>query len=218
MRALLAVLAVALLVAPASAAKPADKGKKPPKGKPDRAVAVEHLATLPAPAAVSANFKRYGDKRYMFVSTLTGLYVYDVTDGASPQPAGALPLPHFQNEDVSLGGDRLLISTDGQTGSFLVVVDISNPTTPVIERVIKMEILGEGHTASCIDSECRWVWVAGDQLTPGITVLDLDKAAQAGPADADVSFFGFRVPGTAPAVVVGEIKGFEEFGGVTHDV
>ena len=90
-------------------------------------------------------------------------FVYDVTDGASPQPAGALPLPHFQNEDVSLGGDRLLISTDGQTGSFLVVVDISNPTTPVIERVIKMEILGEGHTASCIDAGCRWVWVAGDQ-------------------------------------------------------
>jgi len=214
---LIACAALALLVTPAYAAKPADKGK-PPKGKKDRAVAVEHLATLPAPAAVSANFKRYGDKRYMFASTLSGLYVYDVTDGASPQPAGALPLPHFQNEDVSLGGDRLLISTDGQTGSFLVVVDISSPTTPVIERVIKMEILGEGHTASCIDSQCRWVWVAGDQLTPGITVLDLDKAGQAGPADADVSFFGFRVPGTTPSVVVGEIQGYEEFGGVTHDV
>ena len=41
MRALLAVLAVALLVTPAYAAKPADKGQ-PPKGEKDRAVAVEH--------------------------------------------------------------------------------------------------------------------------------------------------------------------------------
>ena len=154
----------------------------------------------------------------MFVSALSGIYVYDVTDGASPQPAGALPLPHFQNEDVSIGGDKLLVSTDGQTGSYLVVIDISNPTTPTISRVIKMEILGEGHTATCIDADCRWVWVAGDQLTPGITVLDLDKAAQAGAADADVSFFGFRVPGTTPAVVVGDIAGYNEFGAVTHDV
>ena len=216
-RVLLALCAIALLATPAYAAKPPPK-EKPPKGK-NRAVAVEHLATLPAAAAVSANFKKYADgKTYMFVSALSGLYVYDVTNGASPQPVSALPMPHFQNEDVSIGGDRLLIATDGQTGSYLLVIDISNPQVPTPERAIKMEILGEGHTASCIDDECRWVWVAGDQLTSGISVLDLDKAAQAGAADIDARFFGFGVPGTTPGVVVGDISGYQEFGAVVHDV
>ena len=132
MRALLTVLAFVLLrhACPRGQGQAAD-------GQEDRSVAVEHLATLPAPAGVSANFKTYGKgkakKTYMFVSALSGIYVYDVTDGASPQPAGALPLPHFQNEDVSIGGDKLLSRRTAQTGSYLVVIDISNPTTPTIE-------------------------------------------------------------------------------------
>ena len=222
MRALLAVCAaLALLVTPASAAKP-------PQGNKDRSVAVEHLATLPAPAGVSANFKSYGSgkakKTYMFVSTLSGLYVYDVTNGASPTLAGTLPLPHFQNEDVSLGGNRLLISTDGTAGGALVVVDISSPQTPTVERVIKMEAGGEGHTASCIDPTCRWVWAVGDQLHSAISVFDLGRASQAGVADVDGTVrdpfgFDFEVSVTpAPDVFVGEIKGYDEFGLVIHDV
>src|SRR5688500_3843685 len=122
MRLLLLACAFALAaVAPAQAAPPdrdkPPKAEKPPKGPKGKGAAVEHLATLPGPGGVSANFKKYGDGRtYMFLSTLGGLYVYDVTQAASPVPVGALPLPHFQNEDVSLGGDRLLISTDGGLG------------------------------------------------------------------------------------------------------
>jgi hypothetical protein len=230
MRALLAVCAVALLVAPAHAAKPADKPPKdkPPKGKKDRSVAVEHLATLPAPAGVSANFKRYADgKTYMFVSTLSGLYVYDVTTADSPALAATLPLPHFQNEDVSLGGNRLLISTDGAAGGgYLLEIDISDPVAPQPVRAIKLEFLGEGHTASCIDRTCRWVWVAGDQLTSGIDVLDLDKDAQvdAGAIKADnvpgeFWTFGFiPIPGSDVAVGTMKRDQFREFGWSTHDV
>jgi hypothetical protein len=235
-RALLALCALALLVSPAYAAKPPDKGKppnedKPPKGPKNRSVAVEHLATLPAPAGVSANFKRYPDgKTYMFVSTLGGLVVYDVTNGAAPIPAATMPLPHFQNEDVSLGGNRLLISTDGGVGGgFLFEIDISDPTLPQPVRAIKLEPVGEGHTASCIDPACRWVWVAGDQLTPGIDVFDLDKAAQvdAGAVKVDndpgLWTFGF-IPIPAAEVSVGSIdrgadeNNLREFGWSTHDV
>lgn len=222
-RVILAVLVAALLGAPAAASAG-------PTGTGANSRGVEHLTTLPAPAAVSANFKTVGDKTYMFVSALSGLYVYDITDPGAPLPAGALPLPHFQNEDVSLAGDRLLISTDASGGGgLLIAVNIADPTVPKVERVVKMETLGEGHTASCIDDRCRWVWVAGDQLKSAITVLDLDKAPQAGAADLDgradlVQLFDFLdlVPDDQatpkPDVLVGEFGGYPEFALVTHDV
>ena len=87
-----------------------------------------------------------------------------MTDAASPTPVGALPLPHYQNEDVSIGGNRLLISTDGGAGGAIPARDRHlGPRRPKPASAIKMEPAGEGHTASCIDAECRWVWVAGDR-------------------------------------------------------
>jgi hypothetical protein len=230
MRLLLAVIALALATAvgPAQAAKPAEKppeAEKPPKGKKGKGAAVEHLATLPGPGGVSANFKRYDDgKTYMFVSTLGGLYVYDVSKADSPTPVGAMPMPHFQNEDVSLGGDRLLISTDGAAGGgYLLEIDISDPTKPRPGRAIKMEPLGEGHTASCIDDDCRYVWVAGDQISPGIDVLDLEKPGQldAGvvKADNDFGFWGFGfLPNSKVAIGHMSKDDYREFGWSTHDV
>jgi hypothetical protein len=203
------------------------KPEKPPKGKKPKGAAVEHLGTLPAPGGVSANFKRYANgKTYMFISTLAGLHVYDVSNAASPARVATLPMPHFQNEDVSLGGDRLLISTDGGVGGgYLLEIDISNPTTPLPVRAIKMEPAGEGHTASCIDPACRWVWVAGDQVTPGIDVLDLEKPAQvdAGAVKADNdpglwTFGFFPIPKSDVARgTIGRDR-FREFGWSTHDV
>ena len=223
-------LALAALFAPASVAKPPEekppKAEKPPKGKKNKGAAVEHLATLPGPGGVSANFKRDDDgKTYMFLSTLGGLYVYDVTKAASPTPVAAMPLPHFQNEDVSLGGDRLLISTDGAAGGVLFEIDISAPAAPKPVRAIKMEPVGEGHTASCIDAACRWVWVAGDQLTPGINVFDLEKPAQVdggavkGDNDPGLWTFGFfPIPASEASIgTIGRDR-FPEFGWSTHDV
>src|SRR3712207_1527135 len=97
-----AFLAVALLLAlPAGAlAGPAGAGAE--------GSGVEHLATVPAPGAVAANFKTIDGTDYMFVSALSGIYVYDISVRTAPEPVSALPMPHFQNEDVSIGGDRLL--------------------------------------------------------------------------------------------------------------
>jgi hypothetical protein len=173
---------------------------------------VEHVGNIPVNGSVGANFKTYGDKTYMFVTgtlgsprtdpgVLTqinygGLWVYDVTVADSPALVSHLPVPHYENEDVSIGGDRLLISGDGTLGlSNLVVVDIADPALPMIEKVINMDPLGPGHTATCIQ-DCRYVWAAGDG---NISVLALD--------DYDVVGSGltgtFRQP---------------EFGWGTHDV
>jgi hypothetical protein len=67
----------------------------------------------------------------MFVTGSAGLTTFDISDPASPEPLGALPLPHFENEDVDLGGNILLISNDAaESTGILYVIDISDPATP----------------------------------------------------------------------------------------
>jgi hypothetical protein len=212
---------LALAACPAYAAKPPKE--KPPKEKPPTEARVDHLGTLPAPAGIGANFKKIDGRQYMFVTGTAGLYVYDVTTAASPTPVSVLPLPHYENEDVSIGGNRLLLSGDGTLGGgVLIVIDISNPQVPVPERVVKMEPLGEGHTASCIQ-DCHYAWVAGDQIFGGVSVLDLDKAPSIGSGkngvDVDDGGWTFGlVPLPDPSVRVGTIQGYDEFGWSTHDV
>ena len=95
-------------------------------------------------------------------------------------PVGALPLPHFENEDVDLGGDILLISNDPSEGvGVLYVIDISNPRAPVLRSAMPNGFIetgvpgifglpepqepGIGHTASCI-RKCRFAYLAGKQF------------------------------------------------------
>lgn len=203
---LVAALALSLPGASATAGPPVPA----PPG--SEAAGVKHLGNIPINGSVGANFKRYGDKTYMFVTGTVGspktdpglltqinyggLWVYDVTDAENPALASHLPVPHYENEDVSIGGDRLLISGDGTLGaSNLVVVDIADPQLPTIEKVINMEILGPGHTSTCIQ-DCKYVWAAG---TGDITVISLD----------DFGLLDAGVTGTFQA---------PEFGWSTHDV
>ena len=124
---------------------------------------VEPLATLPVPHPIGARFR----DGYMYVTTTEGLTVYDVTKPELPVPVGALPLPHFENEDVDLGGNILLVSNDPSEGvGVLYVIDISNPRAPVLKSAMPNGFIytgvpgifglpepqeaGIGHTASCI--------------------------------------------------------------------
>src|SRR4051794_21392023 len=190
---------------------------------------VEFVGNIPINGSVGANFKKYADgKTYMFVTGAVGtakfdpglagglnyggVWVYDITtDPAQPTLVSHMPMPHYESEDVSIGGNRLLISGDGtQGGSNLVVVDISDPTFPKVEKLINMNIADEGHTATCIQ-DCRYVWVAGGST---VKVIDLN-----GVADVDVA------PGTLPAfsaqsetVELGAMKKAKQFGWAVHDV
>ena len=215
---------------------PASAGAQVPVGA--QMEGVEHVRNIPVNGSVGANFKG----KYMFVTGTVGspktdpglasqinyggLWVYDISDAANPALVTHLPVPHYENEDVSIGGDRLLISGDGTLGgSNLIVIDISDPTAPAIEQVINMQLLDEGHTATCIQ-DCKYAWVAGGS---SIAVLRLDEAAQyetpEGLPDIQQSGATSRIeagdlapdPGN-PDPATGEPRQYREFGWGTHDV
>lgn len=202
---------------------------------------VEHVGNIPVNGSVGANFKG----NYMFVTGTVGspktdpglvsqanyggLWVYDVSDAENPQLVTHLPVPHYENEDVSVGGDRLLISGDGTLGgSNLVVVDISDPEAPFIEQVINMQLLDEGHTATCVQ-DCKYAWVAGGG---SIAVIRLDGNTQvpkgATPGAQVSNGPGVNGPQPVGSVTVpmpvtgnveaGDLKVYREFGWSTHDV
>ena len=115
----------------------------------------------------------------MFVTGLSGLNVYDISDPEVPTEIGNLTLPHFENEDVDLGGNILLISNDAaESTGILYVIDISDPTQP--EQVGQLDMGGNpvfggpGHTASCI-LKCKYAWVTDGG---SIRVVDLRDPTQ----------------------------------------
>ncbi len=126
----------------------------------------------------------------MFVTGPEGLTVFDISDPEHPLPEGALPLPHFENEDVDLGGNTLLISNDPSEGvGILYVIDISKPSLPTLVSATPNGLIdfcqecfgaegtvppGTGHTASCVpgpQSPCQYAYLAG--TGHGIAIVDL---------------------------------------------
>lgn len=171
MRRLLVLLVVALAGASLpAAALPLPGAAAPPPG----AISdnVEYVTTLTEPAtAIAVNFIG----ATMFVSTLTGIFSYDVTDPSAPELLGVLPLHIYQNEDMTVDAERrlLFIARDprGITGiatpeqgrlvGQLEIVDVSDPALMVPVGALP---LPAGHTATCIPDgthACGHVWVGG---------------------------------------------------------
>jgi hypothetical protein len=133
---------------------------------------VQLLDHIPGSAA-GMNFKDH----YAYVSGWAGVTVLDIANAASPRLVGALPLPHFENEDVDLCGDTLIVVNDREVqdlGSVMYVVSIANPTTPVVQAVLPLGLTGSGrgsgHIANFVKSDCTQVWVDGGNL---VEVVDL---------------------------------------------
>src|SRR4051794_22473532 len=103
---------------------------------------VHVLGHIPGSAA-GMNFKG----NYAFVSGWGGITVLDISKADEPKPAGALPLPHFENEDVDLCGNVLIVVNDREAkdlGSIMYVIDISTPTQPAVEAVLPLGLTGSG--------------------------------------------------------------------------
>ena len=107
----------------------------------------------------------------------TGLVVLDIADPASPLPVGVLPLPHFENEDVDLCGDTLLISNDREKddyGAVLYVIDIADPTLPQLRAALPLGLTGDGrgpgHIANFVSTDCTQAWIDGGNE---VAVIDL---------------------------------------------
>src|SRR5687768_16477635 len=139
---------------------------------------IELLQPIAEPGVIGARFK--GD--HMYVTSVTGLTVYDVSNAAAPAEVGRLPLPHFENEDVDLGGNILLISNDAaESTGILHVINIEEPAAPALLTSFQMggnpAEGGPGHTASCI-LKCKFAWV-----TDGGEMKVIDLRDPAAPVD-----------------------------------
>lgn len=181
---------------------------------------VSLLATLPVPTPIGARFR----DDHMYVTGTAGLTIYDVSDPELPVPVGALALPHFENEDVDLGGDVLLISNDPSEGAgILYVIDISDPRLPRLLSATPNDFIatglpgifglpeplpdGIGHTVSCVNADCTYAYLAG--TSAGIDIVDLrdpahpKKAGRFKPAITSIATHDVQVDARGLAWIVG---------------
>jgi hypothetical protein len=133
---------------------------------------VQLLGHIPGTAA-GMNFKGH----YAYVTGWAGVTVLDIANAEQPKLVGALTLPHFENEDVDLCGNTLIVVNDREVedlGSVLYVVSIANPTTPTIQAVLPLGLTGSGrgsgHIANFVKSDCTQLWVDGGDH---VEVVDL---------------------------------------------
>ena len=168
----LAVL-LALLAFPAAAA-----------AAPEASPGVSRLSSIPERGVISA--RAVG--QHLYVSSLSGVSIFDVSNARAPVRVGRLDLPNAQNEDVDVGGGILLVSDDPFGGrGVLHVVDVRDPANPRVVSTLSTWApglfdftspprgRGIGHTVSCIDN-CRWAWLAGSSA--GIDIVDLRDPAR----------------------------------------
>jgi hypothetical protein len=132
-----------------------------------------HLVAHVPGTAAGMTFKDH----YAYVSGWGGITVLDIAKADSPQVAGALALPHFENEDVDLCGNTLLVVNDRVTrdlGSVMYVISIASPTTPVVSAVLPLGLTGTGrgagHIANFVKPDCSQAWVDGGDH---VEVVDL---------------------------------------------
>src|SRR4051812_24941695 len=123
--------------------------------------------------AAGMNFKDH----YAYVSGWGGITVLDIAKPDAPQVAGALPLPHFENEDVDLCGDTLLVVNDREAkdlGSIMYVISIETRTRPAVLAILPLGLSGSGrgsgHIANFVKTDCTQAWVDGGDH---VEVVDL---------------------------------------------
>jgi hypothetical protein len=111
----------------------------------------------------------------------TGLTVFDISKPEAPSPVGALPLPHFENEDVDLCGNTLLIANDREKddyGGVLYVINIADPSTPALLATLPLGLTGTGrgpgHIANFVKADCSQAWIDGGNK---VEVIDLKDPA-----------------------------------------
>jgi LVIVD repeat len=135
---------------------------------------VHLLGHIPGSAA-GMNFKGH----YAYVTGWSGVTVLDISKPASPEEVGALALPHFENEDVDLCGNTLIVVNDREAkdlGSVMYVVSIADPTSPKVEAVMPLGLTGNGrgsgHIANFVKADCSLAWIDGGDH---VEVVDLSK-------------------------------------------
>ena len=172
-KSVLALATLATVVAVTAAAPAAGAALEPPLATSSN---VQLLANIPGTAA-GMNFKDH----YAYVSGWGGVTVLDIAKADSPQVVGALPLPHFENEDVDLCGNTLIVVNDREArdlGSIMYVISIANRTSPTISAILPLGLTGSGrgsgHIANFVKPDCSQAWIDGGDH---VEVVDLTMPA-----------------------------------------
>ena len=138
---------------------------------------VQLLGNVPTGPALGMVFKDH----WAFVTGPAGLTVLDIALPAAPAIVAVHPLPHFENEDVDLCGDTVLITNDREyrdLGSVLYAFDISTPSQPTLVSVTPVGLTGSGrgagHIANFVSADCSQVWLDGGDL---VEVFDMTNPA-----------------------------------------
>jgi hypothetical protein len=164
-----AAVALALAFAALNALPAAAITPEPPLANSTNVHVLDHI---PGTAA-GMNFKDH----YAFVSGWTGVTVLDIAKPEAPEVVARLALPHFENEDVDLCGNTLIVVNDREAkdiGSVMYVIDISQPTAPSISAILPLGLTGNGrgsgHIANFVKPDCTQAWVDGGDH---VEVVDL---------------------------------------------
>ena len=127
--------------------------------------------------AIGARFSPDGDT--MYVTSATGLGIYDITTPESPQLLSRLPLPHFENEDVDVGRDTVVITNDPSFAG--VGADLPDRRQRP-ERAGRSARCSDsrtfdtanGHIANCVN-DCQYLYTTG--TAEGLAIYDIRDLA-----------------------------------------
>jgi hypothetical protein len=162
------------------------------------------VGAVPSAAAISTAFST--DSPHMYVNTLRGIEVYDISNPRMPVLLGYEPTAHFQNENVSLGerpdGTKFVLvgfdlvgttpTFDPSLGTFdeIAVVDVTDPRNPRTVSRLQFDRPASAHTVTCANRACTHAYSAGyysgngDEREEFFTVIDLTDPAN--PVDLGV--------------------------------
>ncbi|HYN35707.1 MAG TPA: hypothetical protein VEV82_01915, partial [Actinomycetota bacterium] len=160
-RALISLVAGAVLLA-----LPSPASAEPPAG--DISKNVKFIANIPEmKSAIALAFI----KDTMFVSTVHGIYSYDVSDPATPKLLGSVPMYIWENEDMTIDVKRNLLFVSRDPRGFTTpvspgsafpygavhIISVKDPSAMLQLNVIPVPA---GHTTTCIN-KCQYIWTSG---------------------------------------------------------
>ena len=117
---------------------------------------VDFVGTIPMQGVIGATFR----DNVMYATGQNGVQTFDISNPAVPVPLGKLPLPHFENEDVTIGGNTLLVAADQFVGflNTIYIIDISDPRVLTLRS--RASVPFKAHTVTCL-ADCRYAYIAG---------------------------------------------------------
>ncbi|MGH2710985.1 MAG: hypothetical protein ACRDH9_07275 [Actinomycetota bacterium] len=128
---------------------------------------ITYFATLAFESpAVSARVVKLGAQKRLYVSTVKGLSVYDVTDPTLPLLLGAVDFYNWENEDIAVSADgRWVLSSEFQGFLYTHIFEAITLPGGLVSLVLRGTMpLNAAHTIECIDPACDWAYGSEGQI------------------------------------------------------